>query len=100
MNLSPSEFLTYGWQTDDCISPSQCCSSDYCVDLKENTKFHIEFFMDCDKSMISNFNEKTKRSREINVNGGKCPLPWKIYFYFYDVGDSVRLLCSCQISSN
>jgi len=56
MNLSPSEFLTYGWQTDDCFSPSQCCSTDCCVDLKENRKFHIEFFIDYDKSMISYFN--------------------------------------------
>ena len=97
--LSQSEFLTYGWQSDDCINPSQYCLSNepYVPDLTGKTKFHIQLFIDCDQTKISYFNEKTKRKREINVDVKKCPLPWKIFFYLYDVGDSVRLLSSSQI---
>jgi hypothetical protein len=98
--LSHSQFLTYGWQTDDCINPSQYCLSNEkkISDLKGKTIFHIDLFIDCDKEKISYFNQKTKRTREINVDVDKCPLPWKLYFYLYDVGDTVRLLSSSPIS--
>ncbi|CAF2724335.1 unnamed protein product [Rotaria sp. Silwood2] len=97
---SDSKYLTYGWQSDDCVNPSQCILSGTknCRDLKGKTKFYITLFIDCDKQKINYFNEKTKQRREINVDIETCPLPWKLYFYLYDVGDSVRLLSSSQIS--
>ncbi|CAF1083760.1 unnamed protein product [Adineta steineri] len=100
-NSSESEILTYGWQSDDFIIPSQYYSPNeqFSPDLKGKTKFHIEFLIDCDNTKISYFNEKTKRTRVINVDIEKCPLPWKLYFYLYDVGDSVRLLSSTQIKT-
>ncbi|CAF1378073.1 unnamed protein product [Rotaria sordida] len=99
-NLFDSQYLTYGWQSDDCIHPSQYCLSNekICLDLKGKTKFHITFLIDCNKHKISYLNEKTKQIREINVDIEKCPLPWKLFFYLYDIGDSVRLLSSSQIS--
>ncbi|UJR14240.1 hypothetical protein I4U23_001230 [Adineta vaga] len=95
-----SEFLTYGWQSDDCVNPSHCYSSmyKYYPDFKGQTKFHLELFLDCDNHKIRYFNEKTKREREIDVDLDKCPLPWKLHFYLYDIGDSIRLLSSIQIS--
>ena len=97
---SHSEFLTYGWQSDDCITPSHNHLTNEKVysDMKGKTKFHIELLIDCDDQKISYFNEKTKRKREMNVDVKKCPLPWKLYFYLYDIGDSIRLLSSSQIS--
>jgi hypothetical protein len=91
-----SQYLTYGWQSDDCINPSQHCLSNEKTypDLKGKTTFHIKLFIDCDRQTICYFNEKTKRKREINVDVNKCPLPWKLYFYLYDIGDTVRLLSS------
>jgi hypothetical protein len=97
---SDSRSFNYGWQSDDCINPSQGSLSNEKTlpDLKGKTKFHLDFCIDCDKQIISYFNEKTKRRREKNVDVRKCPLPWKLYFYLYDVGDTVRLLSSLQIS--
>ncbi|CAF1178938.1 unnamed protein product [Rotaria sp. Silwood1] len=99
-NLFDSQYFIYGWQNDDCVNPSQSSlsSSKNCRDLKGKTEYHISLFIDCDKHTISYFNEKTKQTREINVDIEKCPLPWKLLFYLYDVGDSVRLLSSSQIS--
>ncbi len=95
-----SQYSTYGWQTDDCINPSQYCllNEKTYPDLKGKTKFHIKLFIDCDRKIISYFNEKTKRKREIEVDLNKCPLPWKLYFYVYDIGDTIRLLSSSQIA--
>lgn len=96
---SQSQYLTYGWQSDDCVSPSQSVllNEKISTDLKGKTKFHIVLFIDCDKQKISYFNEQTKRTREINVDVEKCPLPWMLNFYLYDVGDTVRLLSSSKI---
>jgi len=97
--LSQPQFFTYGWQSNDCINPSQYCLSNEknVSDLKGKTTFHVDLLIDCDKQKISYFNEKTKQTREINVDVKKCPLPWKLYFYLYDVGDTVRLLSSTKI---
>ncbi|CAM4776769.1 unnamed protein product [Rotaria magnacalcarata] len=97
---SDSQYLTYGWQSNDCVNPSHCslASDKHFQDLRGKTKFHIKLFMDCDQQKISYFNEKTKQTREINVDIQKCPLPWKLLLYLYDIGDSVRLLSSCQLS--
>ena len=93
------QFLTYGWQSDDCMNPSEYRPLNEKVhpDLKGETKFHIKFLMDCDRHTIAYINEKTRREREIHVDVNKCPLPWKLYFYLYDIGDSVRLLSSSQV---
>jgi len=95
-----SEFCAYGWQSDDCVNPSKYLSVNekIVLDLKGKTRFHLRLFIDCDKQMIRYFNEKTKRSKEIHVNIEKCPFPWKLYFYLYDVGDTIRLLSSSQLS--
>lgn len=97
---SDSQFLTYGWQSDDCINPSQYHSPEgkSFRDLKGKTQFHIVLYIDCDKQKINYYNENTKTTREINVDVKKCPLPWKLYFYLYDIGDTVRLLSSSQLS--
>ena len=90
------QYLTYGWQSDDCINPSRSCSLTEKIqaDLRGRTKFHIRLLIDCDNQTVAYVNEKTKRRREIRVDVSKCPLPWKLHFYLYDIGDTVRLLSS------
>jgi hypothetical protein len=100
MNMPPSlissQYLVYDWQSDDCINPSRLCLTNEknVQDFKGNIQFQIELFIDCDNQKLSYFNERTKRKREMKVDMEKCPLPWKLYFYLYDVGDCVRLLSS------
>ena len=96
-SVSPDSPLTfYGWQSDDCINPWYLSvpTETSSHDLKGRTQFHIEFILDCSQRKISYFNERTRRTRELNVDLVKCPLPWKLLFYLYDVGDCVHILSS------
>lgn len=96
-NLSTeSEYLTYGWQSNDCVNPSICLPQNEkkFQDLRGNTQFHITLTLDCDHKILRYYNEKTKRMREISIDENKCPLPWRLLFYLYDIGDSVRVLSS------
>ncbi|CAF3105315.1 unnamed protein product [Rotaria sp. Silwood2] len=84
----------YGWFSDDCIC---CCngvllSDKNFYDIQGQTTIEIELLIDCDNQKISYFNERTKNRRELNVDIKKCPFPWQLLFYLYDVEDSVRLL--------
>jgi len=90
----------YGWQTDDCINNPD---SDLQVkrkfkDLQGETTFELELAIDCDNRKISYFNERTKNTREMNVNIDKCPFPWQLEFYLYDIGDRIQLVSSNQVS--
>lgn len=106
MDLSSTDdvqqYLTYGWQSDDCINPSQSypLKEKIQADLRGKTKFHIRLLLDCDNHTVAYVNEKTKRRKELHVDLNKCPLPWKLHFYLYDVGDTVRLLSSSSSSSS
>ena len=101
MTLTPtgsadSSYLIYGWQTNDCINPSYLANTaTKCpTDLRLHHELLIELTLDCDQQRISYYNERTQQRRELSVDLAKCPLPWKLYFYLYNVGDSVRLLSS------
>lgn len=99
MPMPPSAdtpWRVYGWQSDDCMHPSPLSPSAglHVADLKGHRRLQIELIIDCDQQKISYFNERSKRTREISVNVEECPLPWKLSFYLYDVGDCIRLLSS------
>ena len=98
MTLPPidSSCLIYGWQTNDCVQPSSLVDQNEKVraDLRLNQRLLIELTLNCDEEKVSYFNERTKQRRELFVDLSKCPLPWKLYFYLYNIGDSVRLLSS------
>ena len=99
MRIPPSSdtpWQVYGWQSDGCVQPSHLSHSNeqHSPDLKGHRRLQIELIVDCDQQKISYFNERTKRKREISVDLEECPLPWKLSFYLYDVGDCVRLISS------
>ena len=61
-------------------------------DMWGKTKFEITLTLDCNKKRIIYMNEQTRFSHDINIDITKCPLPWHLYFYLYDVDDCVQLL--------
>ncbi|CAF1442805.1 unnamed protein product [Rotaria sp. Silwood1] len=90
---------SYGWYSDDGIC---CCNTKLSFskgfhDMKDETTFEIELLIDCDNRKISYLNERTRNRREMNVDLIKCPFPWQLLFYLYDVEDSVRLLSSKKL---
>ncbi|CAF3183490.1 unnamed protein product [Rotaria sp. Silwood2] len=89
----------YGWFSDDHICCGGADVSFYKLrhDMKGETIFEIELLIDCDNQKISYFNERTKNKRELNVDIKKCPFPWQLLFYLFDVEDSVRLLSSKKL---
>ncbi|CAF3694381.1 unnamed protein product [Rotaria sp. Silwood1] len=93
------EKSSYGWYSDDNICLCGADLSLYTVhhDMIGKTTFEIELLIDCDNRKISYFNEETKNRREMNVDIKKCPFPWQLLFYLYDVEDSVRLLSSKKL---
>jgi len=84
----------YGWSSHDDIysSDEEMGENENVQDMRGQTTFEIEFELDCDNRRISYVNQGTKNRREINVNITKCPFPWQVEFYLYEVGDSVQLL--------
>ncbi|CAF1203567.1 unnamed protein product [Adineta ricciae] len=96
-----SEWSTYGWQSDDCVNPPRSSSTTekYLPDLKNQTKFHIGLLLDCDNHQLSYFNEITKRRREIDIDVAKCPLPWKLHFYLYDIG-CLQVFCRKHLNEH
>jgi hypothetical protein len=102
ISSSPSdgEYHAYGWETDDglIIPDSDYETEKNFKDLQGETTFELQILLDCDNRKISYFNERTKNKHEMNVNIQKCPLPWQLEFYLFDVGDRVQLLSSTQLS--
>ncbi|CAF4414098.1 unnamed protein product [Rotaria sp. Silwood2] len=90
---------SYGWCSDDgiCCCGSGLSSYELRHDMDDETIFEIELLIDCDNQKIIYLNERTKNTREMNVDIRKCPLPWQLLFYLYDVEDSVRLLSSTRL---
>jgi hypothetical protein len=82
----------YGWSSDDIAYGAEMGVGKNFRDMKGQTKFEIEFELDCDNRQISYVNQKTKNRRKINVNIEKCPFPWQVEFYLFETGDSVQLL--------
>lgn len=90
-----SQLSVYGWSSDD-----QTVGGGYSKskapynqrDMKGETALQIELSIDCDNKKIAYFNERTKCTKEMNVDTDLCPFPWQLYFYLYDTGDRVRLL--------
>ncbi|CAF1330986.1 unnamed protein product [Rotaria sordida] len=89
---------SYGWYSDgDTCGGVELPSNKNKYSMESETTSEIEFLLDCDNQKIGYFNERTKNRREMKINLTKCPLPWKLLFYLYDVEDSVRLLSSKQL---
>ncbi len=61
-------------------------------DMKGETTLQIELFIDCNNRKISYFNERTRCTKEMNVDLDLCLFSWQLYFYLYDIGDRVRIL--------
>lgn len=89
-------YFPYGWQTDDSINNPdvKIKRNEGYKDLRGQTTLKLELSIDCDNRKISYFNEQTKITRETSVDIKKCPLPWQIEFYLYDIGDYVEILSS------
>jgi hypothetical protein len=84
----------YGWSSrDEIYSPDNALIVDKNIrDMKDQTTFEIELQLDCDNRKISYINQGTKNRREMNVDITKCPFPWQVQFYMFEVGDCVQLL--------
>ena len=92
-----SELSVYGWSSDDQTVGSSYSQSQNAYnqrDMKNETTLQIEFFIDCENKKISYFNERTRCTKEMNVDPDLCPFPWQLYFYLYDMDDRVRILSS------
>ncbi|CAF4414109.1 unnamed protein product, partial [Rotaria sp. Silwood2] len=102
-SIATNEFIveesSYGWYSNDDICCGGADLSSYKLrhDMKGETTIEIELLLDCDNQKISYFNERTKNRRAMNVNIRKCPFPWQLLFYLYDVEDSVRLVSSTKL---
>ncbi|CAF3643630.1 unnamed protein product, partial [Rotaria sp. Silwood1] len=95
-----SQLSVYGWSSDDQTVGGGYSQSKNVFnqrDMKGETILQIEFVIDCDNRKISYFNERTRCTKEMNVDLDLCPFPWQLYFYLYDTGDRVRLLTSNRI---
>ncbi|CAF2807519.1 unnamed protein product [Rotaria sp. Silwood2] len=95
-----SQLSVYGWSSDDQTvggGYSQAKNIYNQRDMKGETILQIELLIDCDNRKISYFNERTRCTKEMNVDLDLCPFPWQLYFYLYDTGDRVRLLTLNQI---
>jgi hypothetical protein len=89
-----TNYKSYGWTSNDtanCPDSEQLPKKNF-RDMKDQTTFEIELQLDCDKRKISYVNQRTKNKREMNVDITKCPFPWQIQFYLFEIGDCVRLL--------
>jgi hypothetical protein len=85
--------VIYGWTSDDTVYyGSEMTDDENFQDMKGESKFEIEFALDCDNRKISYVNPGTKNRRKMNVDIKECPFPWQVEFYLYEVGDSVQLL--------
>lgn len=95
-----TQLSVYGWSSDDQTvggGYSQSKNLYNQLDMKGETILQIEFIIDCDNKTISYYNERTRVTKEINVDTDICPFPWQLYFYLYDKADRVRILTSNQI---
>jgi len=84
----------YGWSTNDgiyCPGVEMAIDENF-RDMKGQTTFEIEFQLDCDNRKISYVNQRTKNRREMNIDITKCPFPWQVRFYLFEVGSRVTLL--------
>ncbi len=92
-----SQLSVYGWSSDDQTVGGGYSQSQNLYnqrDMKGETTLQIEFLIDCDNNKISYINERTRCTKEMNVDLDLCPFPWQLYFYLYDTNDRVRLLAS------
>ena len=90
-----SQSSVYGWSTDDQTVGGGYLQSQKHFnqrDLKGENTIQLAFLIDCDQRKISYLNERTKCTKEININLDSCLFPWQLYFYLYDTNDRVRLL--------
>ena len=95
-----SQLSVYGWSSNDQTVGGGYTQSQSLYnqrDMKDETTIKIEFLIDCDNKKISYFNERTRCTKEMNVDIDLCPFPWQLYFYLYDTGDRVRILPSNRI---
>jgi hypothetical protein len=97
---SNTKYSAYGWCTDDGANNPDKTSQipEYFRDLRGETSLELELLIDCDNRKISYFNERTKNTREMNIDIKKCPFPWKLQFFLYNAGDRVQLISSSQMS--
>lgn len=90
---------SYGWCTDDTMCNYSCdfLANMSLPDMQGETRFEIELLLDCDNHKIGYFNERTQNRREMNIDIQKCPFPWQLFFYLFDVEDSIQLISSTKI---
>ncbi|CAF3838322.1 unnamed protein product [Rotaria sordida] len=95
---SKKEYFGYGWQTDDYMNnpDSGCKTRQNSKDLQGETMLKLKLLIDCDNRKIGYFNEQTKNTHEMTVNISKCPFPWQLEFYLFDIDDRVEILSSSQ----
>lgn len=88
------EYSIFGWWSDDETFPpmDMLKKNKPSRDLKGEKTLEIELTLDCDNSMISYFNERTRAVRRMNIDMNKCPFPWQLLINLYSTGDQVRLL--------
>lgn len=95
-----SQSSVYGWSSDDqTVGGKYSQTQNYLnqQDMKDEIILQIELTIDCDKKKISYLNERTRCTKEINVDMNSCPFPWQLYFYLYDINDRIRLLTTNPI---
>lgn len=84
----------YGWQSnDDTIprTPEKPVSQDFGI-MRDQKTFEIELLLDCDNQKISYFNQQTKNMREMDIDIKRCPFPWQLLFYLFDIDDCIQLI--------
>ena len=84
----------HGWSSNDHVFyPSdQHTFVGSLKDMNGQTTFEIELELDCDNRKIRYVNQRTQNRREMDVDITKCPFPWQVRFYMFEMEDSVRLL--------
>jgi hypothetical protein len=89
-----SSYSRCGWLSDDSVdrSGAKMAFEENFQDMRGQTTFEIELQLDCDNQKISYVNQRTKNRRGINVDISKCPFPWQVEFYLFEIGDCVKLL--------
>lgn len=99
---SPSTFLSdqtnsstsvYGWSSNQFVwsqghftpaLPSKC------IEMQKDDI--ISLILDCDKSMITMVNERSKVTHELLVDTDHCPLPWQLHVVLHEPNSRVRIL--------
>ncbi|UJR14241.1 hypothetical protein I4U23_001231 [Adineta vaga] len=94
LKTSDSSYKCYGWNSNDstCAPGADQLQCKNLQDMIGQTVFEIELQLDCNNRTITYINQRTQNRRELYIDITKCPFPWQVHFYLYEIGDCVRLL--------